>query len=74
MGTAVYLISTPVEDIKPGDRLPSGGLIEEVQHVRIGPDWIVAAWVKGADYDGTGLPTITWPVGAEVQIQVKEDA
>ena len=62
------------EDIKPGDQLPDGDIIEEVQHVRVGPDWIVAAWVRGADYDGTGLPTITWPVGAEVELQEKRHA
>ena len=56
------------EDIKAGDRLPGGNTIEYVEHIRVGPEWIVAAWIKGADYDGTGLPTITWPVGTEVEL------
>jgi|DEB0MinimDraft_3_1074331.scaffolds.fasta_scaffold24704_3 hypothetical protein len=73
-GTLRYLTAVWAEDIVPGDRLETGELIEEVQHIRVGPDWMVAAWVKGADYDGTGLPTITWHVGDEVQIQRKEDA
>lgn len=62
------------EDIVPGDRLPGGDVIEDVQHIAVGPEWIVAAWVRDADYDGTGLPTITWHVGDEVELADTHEA
>ena len=61
-------VSVWAEEVKVGDYLPGGGRIEEVQEVPVGPEWIVAAWIEGADYDGTGLPSITWPVGVELEV------
>ena len=62
-------LSVLVEDVRVGDRLaPDGDRIEEVQTIPVGPEWIVAAWIKGADYDGSGLPSITWPDGVEVEV------
>lgn len=62
-------LSVLVEDVRVGDRLaPDGDQIEEVLAISVGPEWIVAAWIRGADYDGSGLPSITWPDGAEVEV------
>ncbi len=72
-GTAIIMTCIDAMDLRPGDRLPGGDEIERVEHVRIGPEWVTAAWIRGADYDGTGLPSITWPEGSELQVQRKED-
>lgn len=62
-------LTVRADGVKVGDRLEEGGdPIEAVETIPVGPEWIVAAWIKGADYDGTGLPTITWPDGVEVEV------
>ena len=62
-------LTVRADEVKVGDRLaPDGDRIEEVQAIPVGPEWIVAAWIKGADYDGLGLPSITWPDGVEVEV------
>jgi len=58
------------EDIRAGDRLAiSGDRIEEVEVMPVGPDWIVAAWIEGADDYGLGQPSITWGLDTEVEVE-----
>ena len=63
-------ITVFAEDLQAGDRLmPSGDRIEQVEAIPVGPDWIVAAWIEGADDYEVGQPTVTWGLDAEVEVE-----
>ena len=70
----------PAEEVRAGDLLGdySRGtyngrpkvfsVVESAEVVPVGPDWIVQAYLEGADDYGVGLPTITWGLDYEVEV------
>lgn len=56
------------EDVRVGDRLPTGDRVELIESIPVGPEWIVAAWIEGADDYGIGQPTLVWSPDTEVEV------
>jgi hypothetical protein len=56
------------ENVRAGDRLSSGDRVESIETMPVGPDWIVAVWIEGADDYDFGQPTLIWRLDTEVEI------
>lgn len=61
-------VSVMADEVRAGDRLLNGERVEEVEAYAVGPEWVVAAWLRDRTRDEWGLPHVTWPDGAEVEV------